>query len=82
MARAERGRLRDGGFFFVTVVVELDSIAETLDFGRLSLREGEARPQSRDALGKISMLLFLLCERGRTEERAWKPSCCARDQGS
>ena len=64
MARAEQRRRRR----IVVVVVEF--FIETLDFGLLSLREDEARPQAGDALGKSVMLFFFLCEK----ERHWKPS--------
>ena len=37
--------------------------SSVVDFGRDSLREGEARPQAGDALGKRLMFLFLSCKR-------------------
>lgn len=54
MARAEQRRRRR----IVVVIVEF--FIETLDFGLLSLREDEARPQAGDALGKSVMLCFFL----------------------
>lgn len=63
MARAERRRRGDDGKCIIIINFAVEISSSVVDFGRDSLREGEARPQAGDALGKRLMFLFLSCKR-------------------
>lgn len=76
LARAERRRCC--GFF---EFIAKNSAIETLDVGRLALREGEARPQAGDALGKKRRCFFLSCEREGGKERQ-RELASEREEGS